>query len=189
MVEMDYILGLWLGEVPIYTATFCRFILATFLVDRLSSGNMIAISAHGRIAAFQATIGTCHVLTLPLAWFFLKLGATPTSVGVAFITTTFVVSAGRVFWLRRLLGVSARHWFSTVVLTSSTVALAGFSAILVPYLLLPQSFLRLVIVAFVGLTAILLSTWFFALDENEQRFVKINATRLLDKMIHKRLHL
>ena len=84
VIEMDYILKLWLVEPPAHSALFCRLILITFLIERLTSGYMAAVNAHGRIAAYQATVWICMLLTLPLAWFFLKIGAPPTSVGIAF---------------------------------------------------------------------------------------------------------
>ncbi len=181
IVEMDYVLKLWLIKPPPYTGLFCQLILATFVLDRLSSGYMLAVNAHGKIAAYQATLGTCLVLTLPLAWLFLKLGAPATSVGVAFVATMAFVSAGRVFWARRLLDVPVRQWVSEVVLPSGTIALAAFCAVMVPQRLLPPSFSRLVIVTATGILSTLLTAWFLALDGNKRSLVKQNVMRLLAK--------
>jgi len=89
MVEMSYVLKLWLRTPP-YTALFCQWILGGFLIDRLTTGYMIAVNACGKVAGYQATVGVSNLLTLPLAWLFLWLGYAPTSVGVAFVITTVV---------------------------------------------------------------------------------------------------
>jgi O-antigen/teichoic acid export membrane protein len=183
MVEMDYILKLWLIEPPPHTALFCQLIMAAFVLDRLSTGHMMAVYAYGKIAACQATVGACLILTLPLAWIFLKLGAPPTSVGIAFIVTMAAVSAGRVFWARRLLDVPVRSWLREVALPSVTVTLASLSAVMVPRWLLSPSFSRLAIVAIVGVVSTLFTAWFLALDANERGFVKQNVRRLSDKIV------
>lgn len=182
MVELDYVLNLWLIHPPLYTALFCQLVMAAFVLDRLSVGYFMAVSAYGKIAAYQATLGTCLVLTLPLAWVFLKLGMPPTGVGIAFVVTMAVVSAGRVFWARRLLDVSVRSWLSDVALPSSIVTLVAVSAVMVPRCLLAPSFLRLVIVTIVSVATTLLATWFLALNVVERGFVKQSARRLLGKM-------
>jgi O-antigen/teichoic acid export membrane protein len=182
MVEMDYVLKIWLIEPPLYTALFCKLILATFVLDRLSAGYMLASHAYGKIAAYQASLGTCLVLTLPLAWVFLKFGAPPTSVGIAFVVTMAGVSLGRVFWARRYLGVPIRRWLGEVALPSGTVTLAALLAVMGPHWLLSPSFPRLVLVSVAGIVTIVFTAWFLALDGKERSFVKQNAGRLLDMM-------
>jgi O-antigen/teichoic acid export membrane protein len=182
MAEMEYVLKIWLSDPPLHTAMFCRLILATFIIDRLSVGNMMAVIACGKIAAYQATVGTCLILTLPLAWIFLKLGAPPTSVGVAFVITMIAVSAGRVLWVRQLFGVPISQWIGTVVLPCGIVASAATLAALTPRLLLPTSFTRLVGVIVTSIIVSLLTAWFFALDRNEREFFRQNLRRLLSKI-------
>jgi O-antigen/teichoic acid export membrane protein len=182
IIEMDYVLKLWLRDPPPYTALFCMLILVALILDRLSAGITVAVSAVGKIAAYQATLGTCLILTLPLAWLFLKLGAPPTSVSLASIITVAIVSVGRVFWARRLLGAPIRRWLTGVVIPSSMVTLIAVVVSMVPRWLLVPSFSRLVIVSLTGSATILLTAWYLAFSVNERGLVKQIAGRLLDKM-------
>lgn len=186
MAEMDYILNLWLGEAPPYTAPLCQLILCTFLVDRLSAGYMLAVNAHGRIAGYQATVGTSLLLTLPLAWFFLWMGLSPTSMGVAFVITMIGCTLGRVLWARHLFRVPVRRWLSDVILPCALVMLAATLAAVVPCWLLPSSFLRLALTAVAGIAVTLLTTWFLALDPGECAFVRQNTQRLWSKIRRRR---
>jgi len=181
MLEMEYVLELWLIEPPPYTASFCQLILCTFMIDRLSTGYMLAVNAHGKIAAYQATLGTALVLTLPLAWVLLQLGYPPPSVGVAFIVTITICSLGRVWWARHLFGVTIRRWLRAVVLPCSVVALAAMFAVIGPRWFLPPSFGRLVVVTATSILASLLTTWFFALTPPEREFAGHNTHLLLNK--------
>lgn len=178
MVEMEYVLTIWLGEPPLHTAMFCRLILATFIIDRLSVGNLMAVQAHGKIAAYQATVGTCMFLTLPLGWIILKLGAPPTGVGAAFVITMIGVSAGRVLWVRQLFGVPISQWFRAVVLPCLLVACVSIFSALVFQWLMPASLLRFASAAGFSILISLLTTWFLALDKDERNFFGQNLRRL-----------
>jgi len=180
MMEMDYVLALWLKEPPQYSAVFCRMILATFLIDRLSIGYMVAVQAYGKIAGYQATLGSCLILTLPLVWLFFQFGAPPVAFGVAFITTMLCVSAGRVLWVRKLFGVPVRQWISGVLLPCVFVGSASALTALALCWFLPPSFVRCCLVLFASCLATLGMAWGLALGSGEREFLKqtINKIRL-----------
>jgi O-antigen/teichoic acid export membrane protein len=182
LAEMDYVLKLWLREPPVYTALFCQLILCAFIIDKLSAGYMLAVNAYGRIAAYQLTLGTSLVFTLPLAWLFLILGYAPTSVGIAFIITMAICSIGRVFWVRHLFGVPVHIWFITVFMPCVVVACAATFAALVPRLFLHASFLRLMLASIASVAASLLTAWYIALDSRERTFIAQNTLRVLSKI-------
>jgi O-antigen/teichoic acid export membrane protein len=182
IVEMDYVLKLWLVNPPQYTELFCQLMLATFIIDRLSAGYMLAVNAHGRIASYQATLGTCLILTLPMAWLFIKLGAQPTSVGAAFIITMVSVSVGRVLWVRRLLGVPIRRWIFGVVLPCVAVAIATTLVVMVPVILLQPSLSRTGLTTMTGVMTNVLTTWLFVFNERERGFFVKNMERLVEKL-------
>jgi len=182
IVEMDYILKLWLREPPAFTALFCRLILCTFLVDRSTTGYMMAVNARGKVAGYQATVGGSLVLTLPLAWVFLKLGYPPTSVGSAFIITAAICSVGRVLWVRRLFGEPVEKWVGGVLLPCIVVGAAATLAALVPHWLMSTSFIRLVCVSGLSVAGSLLATWFLAFDSSEHAFIRQNRRDFLRKV-------
>lgn len=182
MVEMDYVLRLWLRDPPLYSAMFCRLILVTFIIDRMSVGSMLAVIARGEIAAYQATVGTGLVLTLPLAWIFIKLGAPPTSVGVAFVVTIVAVSIGRVLWVRRLFGITVRQWANEVVLPCGVVAFVSTFAAIIPYLLLTTSFMRLVCTVLISIAVSVPAAWYLALKNDEREFTQKNLKLTFNKM-------
>lgn len=122
MLQMEFVLTLWLKTPPAHAVTFCRLVLLVFVLDRLSSGYMLAVSAHGKIAAYQATLGSFLILTLPVAWAFLHLGAPPQAVYWASLITISLCSGGRVIWARKLFGVPVRAWISETLLPCAKVA-------------------------------------------------------------------
>ena len=186
MVEMEYVLKLWLVTPPVYAETFCRYILATFLIDRLTTGYMLAVNAHGKIAGYQATLGTILLLTLPLAWLFLYLGLEPTSVGVAFIVTMTLCSLGRVVWAKYLLGASVYRWIKAVLAPCGMVGGGAALATAFPFISVPSGFLRLILVTGASFIAYLLLTWFFALDKRDRSFFHHNTKKIWSYLIPRR---
>jgi len=174
IMEMNYVLKVWLVEPPVYAATLCRFILCMFLIDRISTGYMLAVNAHGRIAGYQATLGTALVLTLPLAWVFFDLGFKPTSVGYAFLITMTICSIGRVLWARHLLNAPVRRWVVNVLAPTGIVTIFSVIIAIFPLLFLPSSFLRLVCVVICSSVTFLLTTWKWGLDSGEKTYIRSN---------------
>jgi O-antigen/teichoic acid export membrane protein len=183
IVEMDYVLHLWLRTPPEHTTIFCQLILCTFMIDRLTNGYMMAVNACGKIAAYQATVGGVLVLTLPLAWLFLRLGYPPASIGIAFIITAVICCLGRVLWLRRLFGEPVRHWVFTVFAPCLSVAAAAYVMALAPQMIMPVSFARLALASTLACITTVVTAWRFVLDADEQRFGRQVGKHCLGKLV------
>jgi len=182
MVEMDTILKIWLKNPPEYTDSFCRLIMLTFIIDRLTSGFMLAVSAFGRIAAYQVTLGTSLVLTLPLAWLFVVMGLSPVWVAVAFVITMVFCSGGRAFWVRYLLGVSIIQWLKVVVMPCLLMGTASWCTSYLLLYFMDETWYRLILVFACSMIVSSGIDWFWVLDSNERNFVKRTFTIIMDKV-------
>lgn len=178
MVEMDYVLVLWLKHPPEHSATFCRFILSTFVLDRLTVGTMLSVSAHGRIAAYQATVGTCLLMTFPIGWVLLHSGLPATSIGYAFLITITAASLGRVLWARRLFQMHISTWIGEVLIPTLGVAFAASACALFVHQLPIPPFLRLALVGITSVLAAAVVGWQIAMRPNERQFAQRALARL-----------
>lgn len=185
MLEMDYIFHLWLLKPPEYAVALCRLIMSAFLLDRFTTGYMLAINARGKIAAYQATVGTMLLLTLPLAWLFLYLGFSPTSVGGAFIITMALCSFGRVLWAKYLLQIPVGYWIKTVVAPCCLVGIFSATAALLPKYFLAPGLYRLLCVTVSSFFVYMALTWCYALDSKERLFFSDNLKKLRSKILLK----
>jgi O-antigen/teichoic acid export membrane protein len=170
IVEMDYVLKLWLRNPPEHTAIFCRLIIGTFLISRLTAGYSVAVNALGKMAGFHSTVGGLLVLTLPLAWLFLRLGYPPGSLGVAFMIISTIQCIGCAYWIRVLFGEPVKHWVGKVLWPCLLVSGTSFIGALCPLLFMQESFKRVVLASIIGVTTASLTTWYFALNKGEHAF-------------------
>ena len=76
-LEIEYVLNLWLVDVPMHTANFIRLILIDVLIGSLNAGVPEAIFASGKIKWYQIIVNTIFLFSLPVAFFVLKHGAKP----------------------------------------------------------------------------------------------------------------
>lgn len=77
IINIDYILKLWLGVIPEYTSQFVVYSILVSLIYALSECVTKAIQATGKIKWFQ--IGICIIILseLPITWLLLKLKYPP----------------------------------------------------------------------------------------------------------------
>lgn len=175
-LELPEVLRLWLGEPPVYAAGFCWCILAQHLIDRASVGHMLAVNASGKIAAYQAFLGGAIILTLPLAWFMLSASCGIYSAGWAMILTMLICSLGRVWFARKIVGMSARQWLFRIVMPVCWLLILTLAIGMGPRLIMPASFLRVVVTTLVIGIFLLSFGFFIVLDSKERQFV-VNRIR------------
>lgn len=125
-INIDYILELWLFKVPKYTAIFIQLSLVYILIDSLSFSLMKGIQATGKIKYYQMILGTFICLSLPISYFFLKLGYQPEMVFYILIVITFLSLVIRMFFVRKLLGFSPLVFIKKVIIPASIVCLGLF---------------------------------------------------------------
>lgn len=86
-IEMDYVLHLWLGEVPDYTAVFARLTLIQGLVQAIDLPVGYGIHAVGKMKLPNLTSAFIYMAILPISYVVIQLGASPS---VAYVTIVCV---------------------------------------------------------------------------------------------------
>lgn len=181
-LEVDEVLHLWLKNPPQYAAGICLFVMAMTVIDKLAVGHMICINANGKVAMYQAFLGTSLVLTLPLAWLLMELGVGVYSVGWAMVATMAVCASGRILFARRLVGMSARHWLNNVFIPLAILIALTLSIGLIPRIFMRQSFARVCVTTALVEAFLVPFAWFLILDVSERDFVASKARLVFQKI-------
>lgn len=180
-LELPYILKLWLKTPPAYTTGLCWCVLAMMLIDKTAVGHMIAVNARGKIALYQAFLGTALILTLPLAYLFVKLGWGVYSVGLAMVITMAVCAWGRVWFARHLVGMSARYWLLRILLPLCLLMVVAGGVGLGVQMYFAPSFLRLVLVTMAVEVVFAIMTWGVVFNREERVFISTKARAILQR--------
>jgi hypothetical protein len=170
-VELREILRIWLKNPPQYTDGLCRSVMAMVIIDKTSVGHMLAVNARGKIAVYQAFLGGALLLTLPIAWALVHYGWNVYAVGYSLVITMAMCAWGRVWFARRLVGMSARYWLLYIFLPLFVVAVITVGIGLLPRLFMNTSFVRVLVSGLLVETVLVVLSWLILLNKEERNFV------------------
>ena len=115
VTNIDFILNLWLAEVPEYTNYFVIFILISYLFNAISTPFMTSLFATGAIKLYQISLGVTFLMGLMIVYVALFLGAEPYSVSIVAIIIQIVMLVFRLYFTHKYVGFSYKQ-FATEVL-------------------------------------------------------------------------
>lgn len=110
ILEIPFILKIWLKEVPKYTDTFVVLTLCVGIIESLRNPINTAIHATGNIKTFQIVEGTLSLMILPAAYVALKFGCSPISVFVVQIIGFVILQFVRLFLICPKIGMRIRDY-------------------------------------------------------------------------------
>ena len=145
-VEAEYVLNLWLKEVPYYAVTFTRYALLLCLARTLEGSHGPLFLATGKVKKIQLIGGGLMLLNLPLSYLFLHLGYEPACTMIIGIIMEMVVMFVVYYMLKQMLEFPIKEYYIKVVIP--IVLLLIISIIIPLYIknLITESFGRLVLV-------------------------------------------
>lgn len=184
IIEMEGVLIIWLKDnIPPYTLRLAQLILILSLVYQYSVGIMSAIQATGKIRNYQLTVGTILLLNIPVSYIILKYGYPVHYIVFAFIILEIITLCVRLMMAVRLTGMKHNEYLTNVVFPTLIIIMTPTAACLIPYLLMKQSFIRLLIVSFVYCLLFLILMYRLALDKNQRILITSHIHCLFNRIL------
>ena len=135
-IEMNFVINIWLKEVPENTIMFCKLILIVCLLQQPAAGLMAAITAVGDIKNYQLVTGSFQFLNLPVAYVLIKAGLPAYFVLVGAIFLEFINTSLVIWFAYKVARLPLRDFVINTLLKSYlSVIMAFFFALLLYYLL------------------------------------------------------
>ncbi len=179
LFSTNFLLGVWLGEVPPYAVTFVQLAVVQGVVQSLTFPLNSAAQATGNIRTYQLLSGGCQMLNFPISYLLLRGGAPPEIVFLVAIGLVLCNTFLRLFILRGLIGISIGEYLRRVLLRVVLVSLLS----VMPPLLLSQSlregFVGFIIVSLVSVVSSVLSIYFVGCDFSERELVRQRVRKLI----------
>ena len=131
--NVDYLLSIWLDEVPAGSASFARLFLILALSESLSGPLITGTQATGKIRDYQILVGGLIMLNFPVSYIFLKAGAAPEVTVVVAIVISQICLFARLYMLRRLTEFPVGEYLIKVYLN---VLIVTLTAVILPLALM-----------------------------------------------------
>lgn len=171
IIETDYILHLWLKEVPEHTVLFVRLVLLFALSESLSSPLITAMLATGKIRDYQLVVGGVQMLNLPVSYYLLRIGMIPESVVVVAIVFSQCCLVARLVMLKKMIGIQIRAYLWKIWL--NVMLISCISAILSLLLRssVSETFLSFVYSTFTCLVSTIITVMFIGCTAKERIWI------------------
>lgn len=183
--QTEYILQLWLGEVPDYTVEFVRIILFVALNSTLSGPTIISIHATGHIKKFQVIEGSVLLTVVPICYVLLKFfHISAENVIFTYFIIEVVTQFVRVLIVFPAIKLPISVYFMKIIWP--IIKVSAFSWIL-PYNILVYSkgsFSQLIVLCMIILSAffsVTLCVWGVGITHTEKSIINIKLRSLFQR--------
>ena len=179
----NYILNLWLTEVPEYSGTFIRMILIIGLNSTLRNPTITAIQATGNVKKFQIWEGSLLLLIIPIAYVLLKCyHINPVQTLSVYMFTELAVQFVRVFITYPQINLHIWLYFTKILWPCIKVlAISATACHLLTGLIHANSISMLITYVVASLAISGISIWLFGINKNERRYV----VNIIANKVHK----
>ena len=171
IVNIDFILRIWLSEVPEYTSIFVILILADSLVGALLNTPFItSLMATGKIRNYQIVVSVIIMMIVPASYILLRLGMNPASVFYVTIVFTLISGLARFAFCVKQIGYKWSGLINRVFMPILGVILLSVGGLMVIIKLLPigSEVGRFIILCFASILINGMTSFFVGLSKNER---------------------
>ena len=157
LLELPYILKLWLGEIPEHTIVFSQLFVLLAYFNQISYGLMNIIQSQGRIRNYMLSVSGLMFLIIPITACLYLYGCPPYTVLVVSIVIEMITACVRIRFAKTLVGFPQKRYFNEVVFPSLGIFCLLFLVGWLLHYCLNEGFVRLLLVTLLsgGLNVIL----------------------------------
>ena len=186
--ECEYVLGLWLEEVPDYTAIFVKMGFAINVIDAISNPFIIGCKATGKIKGIMLICGTMFCMVLPITYVCFKMGLPPYYAYVSQFVISFLAFFVRLGIVDKLIRFDTLSFLRRII--CPMIMVVGISYLIVygvNTMLYISGFAELVIIGLLSVTVVTTSSYLILLNNKERSFVveivkgRLNKFRKVNK--------
>lgn len=128
LLNTEALMGIWLVEVPPYSAIFLQLTIVSSLIDSFAGPLMTSANATGKIKSYQIIIGGILLLNLPVSYLALLKWQKPEIVLAVTIGISLVAFIARLIILRSLVKLMAMDYFIKVIVRSACMSIVAIAA-------------------------------------------------------------
>lgn len=183
ILETEYILTLWLKNVPDYTVVFLRLTIIGSMLNMLGGTGLTACFATGKIKTYSIWITSIGILVFPLTWIAFECGLPVESTYIIFIIIYIGVNIVRLYIMKYIMHFPPILFVKKVVIPMLTVTpIAIILPLLMINLMIP-SFGRLCLTVIASLISSSITIYHIGLTNKERNAVTKKIKEIYNKFI------
>jgi len=170
VLYMDFIIKLWLGQIPEYVVSFSRLILVFLLIEAISAPLWMAVQAHGKIMTYQFIISFTIIMAIPFSYIALKLGYRPECVLIIRIVINLIVYSIRIIYLKLILDLNVKKYIKQVIIIPLVITIISIPIPLITAFN-TDGWKGFIITTFLSLLTFIFFVYKLGLNQKERTFI------------------
>ena len=179
LFKTEYIMKLWLGDVPEYAVSFAKATVFISLTYSAFEPIRTSVLATGRIAKFMIIPDSFYILILPLGYIIGRLSNNPTYLIVSIVVMDIIICLIRVYIASKVSIIRLGEITKKVILPSIYVTMFSFIACYFLSLCMNDTVVDLLILLTVNSLLLIGSIYCFGLDDMERQYIKQIRNRII----------
>lgn len=185
IMESEYIIHLWLGQVPEHTVLFVQLTILYAMSESISNPLVTTMLATGKIKNYQIVVGGLQMLNLPISYICLRLGCIPESVVIVAIILSQCCFAARIYMLRAMINLNAIDYVKKVYLRIlSTLIITFILPVIVKYYM-DDSLLSFFTILSISFISACINILYVGCNDKERSFIYSNISNIKNKIIRR----
>lgn len=172
MLEMEFVLALWLGSIPPFLALFARLSIIESLIHAFSLPLTTAARAPGKMRMYELSLGVVQILIFVAILVAFYFGAPAYSMYVVTIIANILLFFLRLYIVERLTGLSMIGFIENVVLPSLIVVMLSTSLLIGLKKMIPSGTLYTIIIIICSVLINGLCIYFLGLNKKWRQRIR-----------------
>lgn len=183
--EVETLLKVWLGQVPVHTVFFTRLVLILSLLEILSNALVIAQLATGKIRNYQLVVGGLQMMNFPISYLFLYLGFFPEISIIVAIVLSQICFIARLWFLKIMVKLNVREFMVKVFFNVISVTLLSLFLPSICYFTINHHIARFIVVTSTSVFSSLFIIYFIGCSKDEKILVKNIINKIKNRVFCK----
>ena len=172
LVNIEYILDIWLGEYPDLTPQLVKVTMLYYLFDSFQIPLWQGVHATGNIKTHQIMVGCIKLLSIPLSYAIFRFYGSPIWAMVAWAFLNGICAIARTIYVHFLYGLDLMRYFKEVCLKIILLTAVVFVLIMVISNIFKQNFVGVVSSSAILILITGVMSIFIVLNKSERTYLK-----------------
>lgn len=171
ILEADFLLNLWLGEVPEHTVNFIRIILVVVLLDAFINPMFTANLATGKLKQYYIPVFSLSFSFMFITFFAIKLTRIPEIVFLCYFVLSFLGVIIRIFVMNKQIHLTPSTYIKKVIFPSVTVTILSVIFPSATYIFVAGEWARFLLTLSASMFSVGVVVYFVGITNVERQFV------------------
>lgn len=168
ILNINDLLGIWLGEIPNHTQNFISMLLIWSLIESMDGPLYTGIESTGIVKKYQLIYGLIIIMRLPICYFLFHMGYKVEIIFVVKIIQIIILYLFTLFHLRKLTHINVSIILRDVLLKNIIIVIFALPIPLIFKYFIPSFFMKFVLIGIISFFSCVCAIFFIGLNTKER---------------------